>query len=59
MCLCMPAKSLQLCLTFCDPMYYSLLGPSIHVILQARILEWVAMPSSWGSYPPRDWTCVS
>ena len=28
-------------------------------ILQARILEWVAMPSSRRSFPPRDWTCVS
>ena len=28
-------------------------------ILQARILEWVAMPSSRGSSPPRDQTCVS
>ena len=28
-------------------------------ILQARMLEWVAMPSSWGSSQPRDWTQVS
>ena len=35
------AKSLQLCLTFCDPMDYNLPGFSVHGILQARILEWV------------------
>ena len=40
------AKSLQLCLTLCD---YSPPGPSVHGILQARVLEWVAVPSSRGS----------
>ena len=34
----------QLCLTLCDPMDCSLPGFSVHGILQARILEWVAMP---------------
>ena len=53
------AKSLQSCLTSCDPMNCSLPGSSVHGILQARILEWVAMPSSRGSSPPRDGTCVS
>ena len=38
--------SLQLCPTLCDPMDYSSSGSSVHGILQARILEWVAMPSS-------------
>ena len=33
----------------CDPMDCSLPGSSVHGILQARILEWVAMPSSRGS----------
>ena len=33
-------------------------GSSVHGILQARILEWVAMPSSRGSLRPRDQTCV-
>ena len=42
-------KLLQLCSTLCNPMDYSLLGSSVHGILQARILEWVAMPSSRGS----------
>ena len=47
--LCMHAK---LCLTLCDPMHCSLPGSSVRGILQARILEWVAMPSSRGSpYP--------
>ena len=43
----------------CDPMDCSLLGSSVCGILQARILEWVAMPSSRGSSWPRDQTCVS
>ena len=42
----MHAKLLQLCPTLCDPMDYSLPGSSVHGILQTRILEWVAMPSS-------------
>ena len=37
----------------------SLPGSSVHGILQARILEWVAMPSSRGSSQPRDWTWIS
>ena len=34
-------------------------GYSVHGILQARILEWVAISFSRGSFQPRDWTCVS
>ena len=49
----------QLCLTLCDPMDCSLPSPSVHGILQARILEWVAMLFSLGSSRPRDQTCVS
>ena len=41
----MHAKSLQLCLTLCDPMDYSPPGSFAHGILQARILEWIAFPS--------------
>ena len=37
----------------------SLPGSSVHGILQARILEWVALPSSRGSSQSRDWTWVS
>ena len=44
----------QLCPTLCNPMDYSLPGPSVHGILQARILEWVATPSSRGSSWPRN-----
>ena len=36
----------QSCPTLCDPVDCSLLGSSVHGILQARILEWVAFPSS-------------
>ena len=39
----------QLCPALCDPMDCSLPGSSVHGILQARILEWVAKPSSRGS----------
>ena len=53
MCVCMRmcacAQSLQLCLILCNPMDYSPPGSSVHGILQARILEWVAMASSRGS----------
>ena len=40
------AKLLQLCLTLCNPMDYHPLGSFVHGILQARILEWVAVPST-------------
>ena len=53
------AKSLQSCPTLCDPTDCSPPGSSVHGILQARILEWVAMPSSRGSSRPRDRTPVS
>ena len=43
----------------CDPMDYSPLGSSLHGILQAKILEWVAISFSRGSSRPRDWTQVS
>ena len=49
----------QWCLTLCDPMECSPPGLSVHGILQARILEWVVMPSSRESSPPRDRTQVS
>ena len=60
MCACAGAKSLQSYMTLCSSLDCSPSGFSVHGILQARILERVAMPSSsWGSSPPRDWTCVS
>ena len=49
----------QSCLTLCDPMDSSLPGSSIHGILQARILEWVAISFSRVSARPRDQTQVS
>ena len=49
----------QSCLTFCDPTDCSTPGFSVHGILQARILEWVAIPFSRGSSQPRDRTWVS
>ena len=47
-------KAAQLCPTLCDPMDYT-----VHGILQARILEWVAFPLSRASSQPRDETQVS
>ena len=49
----------QLHLTLCDTMNCRPPGSSVHGILQARILEWVAIPFSRGSSQPRDWTQVS
>ena len=59
MLLCMHAQSLQSRPTLCDTLNCSPSGSSLHGILQARILEWVAMPSSRESSQPRDWTRVS
>ena len=53
------ALSLQSSPTLWDPMDYSQPGSSVHGLLQARILEWVAMPSSKRSFQPRDGTCAS
>ena len=50
----MKVKVAQLCPTLCDPMDYT-----VHGILQARILEWVAFPFSRGPSQPRDQTQVS
>ena len=44
----MHVQLLQSRLTLCNPVDCSLPGPSAHGILEARILEWVAMPSSRG-----------
>ena len=53
------AKSLQSCPTLSDPMDCSPLGSSVQGILQARILEWVAISPSRESSKQRDWTCFS
>ena len=50
----MKVKVAHLCPTLCDPMDYS-----VHGILQARILAWVAIPFSRESSQPRDRTQVS
>ena len=52
-------KSLQLCLTLCNPVDCRPPSFSVHGILQARTLEWFAMPSSRRSSWPSDQTCVS
>ena len=54
----MCAKLLQLCLTLCDPIDCSPLSSSVHRILLARIVEWIAITFSRGSSQPRDWTQV-
>ena len=53
------SEATQSCPTLCYPIDCSPLGSSIHGILQARILEWVAISFSRGSSRPRDRTWVS
>ena len=55
---CVCGKSLQSHLTLYDPMDCSQPDFSVHRILQVRILEWVAIPSSRESFQPRDQTCA-
>ena len=59
---CMKGKNesevAQSCPTLRDPMDYSLPGSSVHGILQARILEWVAIPFFRGSSQPRAQTLL-
>ena len=56
---CLCAKLFQSCLTLCNPRDLSPPNSSVHGIFLARILEWVALPSSRASSQPRDQTCVS
>ena len=56
---CVCAKPLWLCPTLCNPLDCSPPGYSVHGILQARILEWVAISYSRGSSQPRDQTHIS
>ena len=58
-CACIHAQLLQSYLTLCKPMDCSLPGSSAHLILQARILKWVAMPSSREFSQPSGRTCSS
>ena len=53
------AKLLQSCLILCDPMDCIPPGSSVHGILQARTVEWVAISYSRGCSLPRDWAHVS
>ena len=53
---CMCVLVSQSCPTLCHPMDYTPPGSSVHGVLQARILEWVAIPFSRGSLLPRDRT---
>ena len=53
---CVHAKLLQSCPILCDSVDCSPPGSPVHGILQARVLEWVAVPSSRGSSQPRDGT---
>ena len=56
---CVYAQSLQWCLILRNSMGHSPPGSSVHGILQARIQEWVAMPSSKRSFQSRDQICIS
>ena len=58
-CLCVCVWITQSCPTFCDPTNCSPPGFSVHGIVQARILESIAIPFSRGSSQPRDRTLVS
>ena len=57
--LCACVLVAQLCLVLYDPVDCIPPGSSVHGVLQARVLEWVVIPSSRGSSPPRDQTRVS
>ena len=62
MCVCVcVCLHMVTCVQFfvCDPLDCSLPGSSVRGILQARILDWAAISSSWGSLRPRDGTCLS
>ena len=56
--ICSSCLVAQSCPTLCDPLDYSPPGSSVHRILPARILEWIAFPFSRRSSWPTDWTLV-
>ena len=58
-CVCVCVLVTQSCPTLCNPMDCTLPGFFVHGILQARILEWVAIPFSRGSSQPKDQTQIS
>ena len=55
----MHVQLLQSCSTLCNPLDCSPPGSSVHGTLQARVLEWAAVPSSRGPSRPRHWTRMS
>ena len=55
----MRAKLLLLCLIICDPVDCRFRGSSVQGLLQVRVPEGTARPSSRESSPPKDWNCVS
>ena len=59
LCTCVCAKTLQSCLTLCDPMGCSPSGSSVHGIFQATVPEWVAISSSRGTARSKDQTHIS
>ena len=55
-CVCVCVRSVaQLCQTLCDPIDCRLPGSSVHGIFQARLLYWISISFSKGSFLPRDW----
>ena len=58
LCICVHAQSFS-CVTLCNPIDCSPLDSAVHGLLQAKIVEWVAISSSRGSSWPRDQTHVS
>ena len=56
--LCMRAKLLQSCPILCDSLDYGPQGSSVHGILQARTMKWVAMSPSRGSSQLSNWTHI-
>ena len=59
LCICVLVSLFKSCLTLHNPMDCSMPGSFVQGILQARILEWVAIPFSRGSSQPKDQTCIS
>ena len=59
-CVCVSVRLItQSCLSLFEPMDYRLPGSSIHGILKATILEWVAISYFRGSSSPKERTCIS
>ena len=58
-CVCFVIYLLSHVWLFCDPMEYSPPGSSVQEILQARMLEWLAISFSRGSSQPRNQICIS